>query len=118
MPRLSRRSLRWSLAILIATWPAVAHSFCGFYVARGDAQLFNHASQVVLVRDGDRTVLTMANDFQGAPKEFAIVVPVPTVLSKGQIHIGDKAVVDRLDGSSATRRFELCPPLPCPRYRP
>jgi len=116
MPRLSRRSLRWSLAILLATWPAVAHSFCGFYVARGDAQLFNHASQVVLVRDGDRTVLTMVNDFKGAPKEFAIVVPVPTVLAKGQIHIGDKAVVDHLDGFSAPRLVEYFDPDPCPRY--
>ena len=27
-------------------------AFCGFYVARADARLFNRASQVVLVRDG------------------------------------------------------------------
>jgi hypothetical protein len=97
-------------------WPAVAHSFCGFYVARGDAQLFNHASQVVLVRDGDRTVLTMVNDFKGSPQEFAIVVPVPTVLAKGQIHVGDKAVVDHLDAFSAPRLVEYFDPDPCPRY--
>ena len=54
-------------------------AFCGFYVAKADTKLFNKASQVVLVRDGDRTVLTMANDFQGEPKEFALVMPVPTV---------------------------------------
>ena len=30
--------------------------FCGFYVAKADTKLFNQASQVVLVRDGDRTV--------------------------------------------------------------
>ena len=47
--------------------------FCGFYVAKADTKLFNKASQVVLVRDGDRTVLTMANDFKGEPKEFAVV---------------------------------------------
>ena len=57
-------------------------AFCGFYVAKADTKLFNRASQVVLVRDGDRTVLTMANDFKGEPKEFAVVVPVPTVLQK------------------------------------
>jgi len=84
-------------------------------VARGDAQLFNHASQVVLVRDGDRTVLTMVNDFKGEPKEFAIVVPVPTMLEKGQIHIGDKAVVDHLDQFSAPRLVEYFDPDPCPR---
>ena len=40
--------------------------FCGFYVAKADTKLFNKASQVVLVRDGDRTVMTMANDFKGS----------------------------------------------------
>jgi len=101
--------------LLVALWPAAAHSFCGFYVARGDAQLFNHASQVVLVRDGDRTVMTMVNDFKGEPKEFAIVVPVPTVLKKRQIHVGDKAVVDHLDAFSAPRLVEYFDPDPCPK---
>jgi|GEM_PF-5805965 len=50
-----------------------AAAFCGFYVAKADTKLFNEASKVVIVRDGDRTVLTMANDFQGDLKEFAAV---------------------------------------------
>jgi len=98
---------------LCAALPSAAHSFCGFYVARGDAKLFNQASQVVLVRDGDRTVMTMANDFQGEPKEFAIVVPVPTVLEKDQIHVGDKAVLDHLDAYSAPRLVEYFDENPC-----
>src|SRR5215510_9849714 len=104
----------WSLS-LAALWPAAAHSFCGFYVDRGDAQLFNHASQVVLVRDGDRTVMTMVNDFKGEPKEFAVVVPVPVVLEKGQVHVGDKAIVDHLDAYSAPRLVEYNDPSPCPQ---
>jgi hypothetical protein len=104
------------LAILVALALAgapPARAFCGFYVARGDARLFNQASQVVLVRDGDRTVITMLNDFQGAPREFAMVVPVPTVLEKGQIHIGDKEVVQHLDAFSAPRLVEYFDPDPC-----
>ena len=99
------------LGLTLSTRPA--HSFCGFYVARGDAKIFNKASKVVMVRDGDRTVLTMANDFQGDPSEFAIVVPVPTVLQKGQIHIGDQAVIDHLDAYSAPRLVEYFDPDPC-----
>ena len=102
------------LLLCAALWPTSAHSFCGFYVASGDARLFNKASQVALVRDGDRTVMTMANDFQGEPKEFAIVVPVPTVLEKGQVHIGDKALIDHLDAFSAPRLVEYWDPDPCP----
>src|SRR5262249_41002277 len=100
--------------LLLALWPPPAHGFCGFYVAGGDAKLFNRASQVLLVRDHDRPVLTMANDFRGEPKEFAIVVPVPTVLEKGQVHVGNKAVIDHIDAYSAPRLVEDWDPDPCP----
>ena len=36
-----------------------------------------------MVRDGDRTVLSLMNDYQGEPSEFALVVPVPVVLQTG-----------------------------------
>src|SRR5947209_7575636 len=87
--------------------------FCGFYVARADTTLFNRASQVVLVRDDDRTVLTMANDFQGDPKEFAVVIPVPTFIEKGQIHVGEKSLIDHLDAYSAPRLVEYFDEDPC-----
>src|SRR5262245_46209025 len=90
-------------------------AFCGFYVSKADTRLFNKASQVVLVRSEDRTVLTMSNDFKGDLKEFAVVVPVPTVLQKGQIHIGDKALLDHLDAYSAPRLVEYFDENPCNR---
>ena len=65
------------------------------------------------MRDGDRTVLTMSNDFKGELKEFAVVVPVPTVLQKDQIHVGDKALVDHLDAYSAPRLVEYFDENPC-----
>ena len=48
-------------AVLTVFLTTTAQAFCGFYVAKADTSLFNQASQVVLVRDGDRTVITMAN---------------------------------------------------------
>jgi hypothetical protein len=88
-------------------------SFCGFYVAKGDAKLFNKASQVVLVREGDRTVLTMANDFRGDPKEFALVIPVPTFLQKDQIQVMEKALLEHIDAYSAPRLVEYYDENPC-----
>ena len=88
-------------------------AFCGFYVAKADAKLFNKASQVVLVRDGDRTVLTMANDYRGDPREFAIVVPVPTVLEREQIHVAEPALVEHLDAYTAPRLVEYFDADPC-----
>ncbi len=90
-------------------------AFCGFFVAKADAKLFNESSQVVLVRDGDRTVLTMGSDYKGDPKEFALVVPVPTVLEKEQIHVGDQKLVDRIDAYSVPRLVEYFDPDPCIR---
>src|SRR5262245_33202316 len=92
-----------------------ARAFCGFFVATGDAKIFNSASRVVMVRDGDRTVVTMANDFKGEFKEFAMVVPVPVVLQRDQIHVGDQAVVDHLDAFSAPRLVEYFDDNPCAR---
>ena len=109
-----RRLLLSAALVSIVAWSTPTLSgFCGFYVCKADSKLFNQASQVVLVRDGDRTVLTMVNDFQGSPKEFAVVVPVPTFLKREQIHVGDKALVDHLDAYSAPRLVEYHDDDPC-----
>lgn len=101
-------------AVVLASAPHVL-AFCGFYVARADTKIFNQASKVVLVRDEDRTVLTMANDFKGDPKEFAVVIPVPTVLQRGQIHVAEPALLDHLDAYSAPRLVEYFDDNPCER---
>jgi hypothetical protein len=98
-------------------WSGNAHAFCGFYVAKADTKLFNKASQVAIVRDEDKTVMTMANDFQGDLKEFAIVIPVPVALEKGQIHVGERVLVERLDAYSSPRLVEYWDGDPCNLYQ-
>ena len=93
--------------------PLAAHAFCGFYVAKADTKLFNKASKVVLVREDDKTVMTMANDFEGDAKDFAIVIPVPTFIEKGQIHVADNALIEHLDAYSAPRLVEYFDEDPC-----
>src|SRR4051794_41078971 len=77
--------------------PAPAGAFCGFYVSGADASLFNDATQVVLMRDGVRTVLSMANHYQGPPQDFAMVVPVPVVLRKDNVKTLPAALFARVD---------------------
>ena len=102
------------LASMVAWSTPALLGFCGFYVGKADTKLFNKASQVVLVRDGDRTVMTMASDFKGELKEFAVVIPVPTFLKREQIHVGEKSLVDHLDAYSAPapRRVLRREPVP------
>ena len=94
--------------------PALA--FCGFYVAKADSSLYNQASQVIIARDGDRTVLTMSNDYQGDVKDFAMVVPVPVIITEEQIHVGESKILTRLDGFSAPRLVEYFDEDPCNLY--
>jgi hypothetical protein len=110
-----RRLFLCCLSFLLWAGPAAekALAFCGFYVAKADTKLFNKASQVALVRDGDKTVMTMANDYQGDLKEFAIVIPVPTVIRRDQIEVTDRALLDHLDAYSSPRLVEYFDPDPC-----
>ncbi|MDQ2979530.1 MAG: DUF2330 domain-containing protein [Acidobacteriota bacterium] len=113
-----RRFSAFALALIL--WAAVpsrpAGAFCGFYVAKADAKLFNRSSQVVLVRDGEHTVLTMGSDFQGDPREFAVVIPVPTPIERGQINVGDPKLLERLDAYSSPRLVEYHDEDPCRRF--
>jgi len=115
--RAVRRILVAALCLSSAIASHTAASFCGFYVGKADAKLFNEASQVILVRDGNRTVISMRNDFQGDLAEFALVVPVPVVLQKRQIHIGDPKIFERIDAYSAPRLAEYFDPNPCDRLK-
>ena len=108
------------IAAFIVITPA-ALAFCGFYVSQADTSLYNQASQVAIAREGDRTILTMANDFQGEVADFAMVVPVPTVIEENQVNVGDPAIMQRLDSFSAPRLVEYFDPDPCtpiPPYEP
>jgi MYXO-CTERM domain-containing protein len=93
--------------------PAPARAFCGFYVSGADAKLFNNATLVVLMRDGVRTVLSMQNNYQGPPSDFAMVVPVPVVLSKENVKTLPREIFDRVDKLAAPRLVEYWEQDPC-----
>ena len=93
-----------------------ASAFCGFYVAKADATLFNDRSEVILVRDGRRSIITMSNDFKGDVKDFAMVVPVPTVLREQDIRIVDRRVFQMLDQYSSPRLVEYYDENPCQQW--
>lgn len=112
--KLLRIGLTLCVICLVGLWfSAKALAFCGFYVAKADTSLYNQASQVAIARNGDRTVLTMANDYRGEVKDFALVVPVPVVLQENQVQVADSRIMERLDAFSAPRLVEYFDPDPC-----
>ena len=102
-----------TLAILANLAVAPANAFCGFYVAQADTKLFNTSSKVVLSRNGELTSITMASDFEGDVKEFAVVVSVPTFIERRQIGVVDHKTIDHLDHYTAPRLVEYHDADPC-----
>jgi hypothetical protein len=90
-----------------------AQAFCGFYVAKADATLFNNKSEVILVRNGTRNVITMSSDFKGDLSEFAMVVPVPTVLAEKDIRVVERRIFDVMNNYSAPRLVNYYDNNPC-----
>ena len=101
------------VASLFAT---AAEAFCGFYVSGADQELYNNATMVVLMRDGTRTVVSMQNNYEGPPEEFAMVVPVPVVLRKREVRTLPRDVFDRVDQLGAPRLVEYWEQDPCFSY--
>src|SRR5258706_15730219 len=107
---------RWAtvaVAVGVMAVPRAAGAFCGFYVGGADAKLFNNATQVVLMRDGTRTVLSMQNDYEGPPDRFALVVPVPVVLQKENVKTLPAAIFSTIDKLGAPRLVEYWEQDPC-----
>jgi hypothetical protein len=102
------------LTILAFFTGQTAFAFCGFYVAQGDAPLYNESSKVVLAWDDGKISVTMASDYRGEPKEFGLVVPVPVVVQKSDIRVVNMSLVDKLDAYTAPRMTEYFDD-PCPR---
>jgi MYXO-CTERM domain-containing protein len=106
-------------ALLLAVLaPGAADAFCGFYVSGADGKLFNDATQVVLMREGTRTVLSMANNYNGPPEDFAMVVPVPVVLQKANVKTLPREIFDHVDQLTSPRLVEYWEQDPCPKAMP
>ncbi len=127
MVKVRARSKGWvAVALLVAVAavgavvaaPTVARAFCGFYVGGADAKLFNNATMVVLMRDGTRTVLSMQNNYQGPPSDFAMVVPVPVVLQQENVKTLPRELFDRVDTLAAPRLVEYWEMDPCATDEP
>jgi hypothetical protein len=100
------------VALLVSAAPA-AEAFCGFFVGKADASLSNKSSQVIVARHEQKTVISMLNEYRGQLSQFALVVPVPVVLQRGQIHVGDRRTFERIDAFTAPRLAEYFDPDPC-----
>jgi MYXO-CTERM domain-containing protein len=108
-----KRFAALGIALCTLSLASPAHAFCGFYINGAGGEMFNNATQVVMMRHGTRTVLSMQNNYQGPPSDFAMVVPVPVVLQEGQVKTLTKEVFTKVDNMSSPRLVEYWEEDPC-----
>jgi hypothetical protein len=92
---------------------ADAAAFCGTFVSGTDTEMFNSATQVVLMRNGERTILSMENDYEGPVQNFAMVVPVPQILMQDDVKTLDPIVFRKVDVLGSPRLVEYAEKDPC-----
>src|SRR5262249_43693581 len=102
-----------AIALQLAAQVGPAAAFCGFSAAKADAKLFKKSPKGVPPRNGPATAITMASDYEGAPKEFAVVIPVPTFIERKQIGVVEPKTIDHLDAYTAPRLVEYRDGDPC-----
>jgi hypothetical protein len=88
---------------LLASNPADA--FCGTYVGPAGSSLKNRVSTMVMVREGNRTTVTMANDVAGGIPSFGMLIPVPGDVE--DVHLlDDLSLMNRVDRYAGPRLVE------------
>jgi hypothetical protein len=91
------------LALLAASlFSSPVQAFCGTYVGGTGGAPTNQTSHVVMVRQGQRTTLTMAGDARGVSPSFGMMVPVPGEVSKAEL-LDDLDLVERVDSYAGPR---------------
>lgn len=83
-----------------------AHAFCGAYVGSIDVTPTNALSRMGIVRDGERTVLTLANDTQGELADFGLLIPIPAAIDARNVRVVDEGLLQDADRYSAPRLVE------------
>src|SRR3954462_13706102 len=115
--RASLAATTFAFALALAGDLRPAHAFCGFSVGGADAKMCNNATEVVLMRHGSTTVLSMENNYQGPPEKFALVVPVPVVVHKDQVKTLPRELFQKIDVLGAPRLVEYWEQDPCNPYK-
>ena len=107
------------LSVLAESMPSAFA--CGAYFAKrapttagtASSQLYNHSTKMIVARTGNTSTITMTADYRGDPQEFAVVIAVPMVLTREQIKIADRTLIDVLDRFSAPKLVESYDSNPC-----
>lgn len=84
-----------------------ADALPGVIAGKGDVARVSNSSQVVLMKKGDQTVVTLWADYEGPLDRFALVLPVPSDVVLEEVKSIKRDAVDHLDEITAPRFHEF-----------
>ncbi len=90
-----------------------ARAFPGVFAGKTAAQLTSRATQVVVMKNGKHSVVTVMTDYEGPMMPFALVLPVPADVDAAQVKVLKRADIERLEELTAPRFHEFWEMDPC-----
>jgi len=100
-------------ACLLLLTAAPARAFPGFLASKTKAEIKVNSTQIVLMKKGNATAVTVMSDYEGPLDPFAMVLVVPADVTAERVTTLKREFVDRLDGISAPRFHEYWEQDPC-----
>ena len=104
-------ALLGACSLLAAATPASA--FPGFLTSKTGAEIKVNSTQIVLMKKGNQTAVSVMSDYQGAIEPFAMVLVVPADVTAERVTTLKREYVDRIDAISAPRFHEYWEQDPC-----
>jgi len=101
------------LSACVFGWTAPAQAMPGFYVAKKGKAGIIHETHVAIMPKDDVTVVSVAPDYEGDLKPFAVVMPVPADVTVERVKTLKHEEADRLEKLTAPRFMEFWEMDPC-----
>ncbi len=111
--RAMKKALALLVPMLLLSVASPVWAFPGFLAGKSKDERSIHAAQIVLMRSGERTVLTVMPDYSGPMNEFAVVVAVPKDVTLDRVTTLRREFVDRVETITAPRFHEWWEMDPC-----
>jgi MYXO-CTERM domain-containing protein len=92
---------------------APAHAFPGFLASKKSTDIKVHSTQMVIMKKGNATAVSVMPDYEGSLEPFAMVLVVPGDVTADRVTTLNREYVDRVDAISAPRFHEYWEQDPC-----